>query len=165
MNKDRYMNNKKWFESHKAAYNILKLLYKGLPLIMVIALPVLIVYKGLNHIDHDFFKMIYIPLFVLIEITILRKILKRQRPYEKYNTEPVIGRDGSADSFPSRHTASAFIISMAAIPVSIPVSIILLIISSAIGLSRILSGVHYISDVIAGAAISVLTGIVFFVIL
>lgn len=165
MNKERYIKNKEWFNTHQTALKILKFLYKVLPMIMVIAMPVLIVCKALKGIDHDCFRMIYIPFLVLVEITILRKIFKRQRPYEKYNTEPVINRDGNGDSFPSRHTASAFIISMAAIPVSVPVTILLLIISSIIGLTRILSGVHYISDVIAGAAISVLTGIVFFIIL
>lgn len=165
MNKERYLYNKEWFENHQTALKVLKSLYKILPLLMVFALPLLVLFKGFRGIDHDFFRMIYIPFFVLVVITILRKVVKKQRPYEKYNTEPVISRDGNGDSFPSRHTASAFIIAMAAIPVSTLVAVTLLIVSLLIGISRILSGVHYISDVVAGAVVSILTGVVFFIIL
>ncbi len=165
MNNERYLANKEWFASHKTAYNILKFLYKILPLVMFIALPSLIIIKAFMGIDHDFLRMIYVPLSVLIEVTLLRKIVNKERPYEKYKTEPVINRDGKGQSFPSRHTASAFIIAMCAIPVSLPLTISLLIISTLIGLTRIFAGVHFISDVIMGAFISVITGLVFFIIL
>ncbi len=165
MNKERYTANKEWFANHKTAYNILKFLYKVLPLVMIVAVPALIIIKAFMGIDHDFLRMIYVPLSILIEVTLLRKIVNKERPYEKYETEPVINRDGKGQSFPSRHTASAFIIAMCAIPVSLPLTIALLIISASIGLTRIFAGVHFISDVIMGAFISVVTGFIFFVIL
>lgn len=59
---------------------------------------------------------------------------------------------------PSRHTACAFIIAMAFMYVSIPLGIAYLIISTLIMISRVLAGVHFISDVIAGMAISLLYG-------
>lgn len=59
---------------------------------------------------------------------------------------------------PSRHTACAFIIAMAFMYVSIPLGIAYLIISAFIMISRVLAGVHFISDVIAGMAISLLYG-------
>lgn len=165
MNKERYMKNKEWFANHKTAKSILSFLYKFLPLIMVFTVPALIIIKGFMGIDQDFLRMIYVPACVLAEITILRKIIKKPRPYEDYETEPVINRDGKGQSMPSRHTASAFIIAMCAIPVSLPLTIVLLVISLIISLTRIFAGVHYISDVIAGALISIITGIIFFVIL
>lgn len=165
MNKERYIKLKEWFLTHNTALKILKFMYKVFPIVMFIAVPVLIVVKALMGIDHAFLRMIYVPLAVLLEISVLRKIVNRPRPYEKYSTEPVIKRDGKGESFPSRHTASAFIIAMCAIPVSVPVAIVLLIISLIIGLTRILAGVHYISDVITGAAISIATGYIFFVVL
>lgn len=59
---------------------------------------------------------------------------------------------------PSRHTACAFIIAMTFMYVSIPLGIAYLIISALIMISRVLAGVHFISDVIAGMAISLLYG-------
>lgn len=165
MNKERYTANKQWFTKHETACKVLNFLYRVLPFVMVVAVPVLIIIKAFMGVDHDFLRMIYVPLFVLIEVTVLRKIIKKPRPYEKYKTEPVISRDGKGQSFPSRHTASAFIIAMCAIPVSVPLTIALIIVSSLIGLTRIFAGVHFISDVVMGALISVLTGLIFFVIL
>lgn len=165
MSKKRYMANKEWFQSHPKAYSVLKFLYKLLPMIMFVAVPVLLIVKAFMGLDHDFLKMIYIPLGVLVGVTVLRKIVNKPRPYEKYETESVIKRDGKGQSFPSRHTASAFIIAMSAIPVSVPAAIALLIISAVIGLTRIFAGVHYIADVIMGALISLVTGFVFFVIM
>jgi membrane-associated phospholipid phosphatase len=44
-------------------------------------------------------------------------------------------------------------------PVSVPVAAVLLVISAAAALIRVLGGVHYPSDVIAGFAAGVLAGI------
>lgn len=165
MSKNRYLANKAWFQSHPKALGVLSFLYKALPIFMVITVPALITAKALMGFDREFLRILIVPVVVLAEVTIIRNIINKPRPYEAYETEPVIKRDGKGHSFPSRHTASAFIIAMSAIPVSVPVAVVLLVISVIIGLTRIFAGVHYIIDVIAGALISVLTGLVFFVIL
>ena len=59
---------------------------------------------------------------------------------------------------PSRHTASAFIIAMSFLYISTPLGIAYLIISVLIMISRVLSGVHFISDVLVGMLISLLYG-------
>ncbi len=165
MTKDRYLKLKGWFSSHETALRILELLYKFLPIVMIIVFPVILVLNALDGIDRELIRMIIVPLAVLIEVTVLRKIIKKPRPYEKYSTEPIIDREGKGESFPSRHTASAFIIAMCCIPISLSLTIILSIVAIIIALTRIFAGVHYISDVIIGALISIITGIIFFVIL
>ncbi len=165
MSKKRYFANKQWFENHVGARKVLEFLYKFLPFGMVVSVPALIIIKAFMGIDIDFFRMIYVPLFVLALTTLLRKIINKPRPYEVYETEPVIKRDGKGQSMPSRHTSSAFVIAMAAIPVSVPLAIVLSATALIIALTRILAGVHFISDVIAGALIPIATGLVFFVIL
>ncbi len=165
MTKHRYMKLKEWFLNHKTALRILEILYKLLPIVMIVAVPVVLAIKAFSGFDRELIRMIIVPLAVLIEVTVLRKIIKKPRPYEKYNTEPVIKREGKGESFPSRHTASAFIIAMCCIPVSLCLTIVLSVVALMIALSRVLSGVHYISDVVAGAVISIVTGIIFFVIL
>lgn len=165
VNKRRYFANKAWFENHKGACNALAFLYKFLPYVMVAAVPALIIMKAFMGIDMDFLRMIYIPVFVLILTTVLRKIINKPRPYEVYETTPVIKRNGKGESIPSRHTSSAFIIAMAAIPVSLPLFIALSIIAVIIALTRIFAGVHFISDVIVGALISIVVGLIFFILL
>lgn len=165
MNKKRYLANKAWFENHNGACKVLSFFYKVLPYIMVAVVPALLIIKGFTGIDIDFFRMIYVPLFVLILTTVLRKIIKKPRPYEVYDTEPVIKRDGKGESMPSRHTSSAFIIAMAAIPVSLPLFIVLTATAVIIALTRIFAGVHFISDVIVGALIPIVAGIIFFVLM
>lgn len=91
-------------------------------------------------------------------VTFFRKIFNRPRPYEKFATTSVFGKNKKGESMPSRHTACAFIIAMAFMYVSIPLGIAYLIISTLIMISRVLAGVHFISDVIAGMAISLLYG-------
>ena len=57
------------------------------------------------------FLFIILPAIDLIFISALRKILNKPRPYDELNYEP-LGKykRGKGQSFPSRHTASAFII-------------------------------------------------------
>ena len=98
------------------------------------------------------------PLTVFAIVTFFRKIFNRPRPYEKFATTSVFGKNKKGESMPSRHTACAFIIAMTFMYVSIPLGIAYLIISALIMISRVLAGVHFISDVIAGMAISLLYG-------
>ena len=110
-------------------------------------------------------KAVLVPLGVLIVTSIMRKIINRQRPYERYNIPSVFSKTTVGQSLPSRHTASAYIIAMSFLYVSPAFGITALIISTFIAISRILSGSHYISDVLAAAAISITTGIIFFFII
>ena len=89
-------------------------------------------------------------------------IVNEQRPYERYGKPSVFNKTTKGKSFPSRHTASAFIIAMAFMYESVPLGIAAMVISLLIEISRILSGAHYIHDVVAGMAFSVIAGYVFF---
>ena len=109
----------------------------------------------------DIFKAVLVPLGVFVTVTVLRKLINEQRPYEKYGTQSLFNKTTSGESMPSRHTASAFVIAMTILYINFYAGIAALIIASLIALSRILAGVHYIRDVLAGALISVGAGIIF----
>lgn len=146
-----------FFKRNKPCNTILKLCYNFLPLIMFVSYGILIVFMFFSDIK-IFARITLSPLTVFAIVTFFRKIFNRPRPYEKFATTSVFGKNKKGESMPSRHTACAFIIAMAFMYVSIPLGIAYLIISAFIMISRVLAGVHFISDVIAGMAISLLYG-------
>lgn len=146
-----------FFKRNKPCNTVLKLCYNFLPLIMFVSYGILIVFMFFSDIK-IFARITLSPLTVFAIVTFFRKIFNRPRPYEKFATTSVFGKNKKGESMPSRHTACAFIIAMAFMYVSIPFGIAYLIISAFIMISRVLAGVHFISDVIAGMAISLLYG-------
>lgn len=146
-----------FFKRNKTCNTVLKLCYNFLPLIMFASYGILIVFMFFSDIK-IFARITLSPLTVFAIVTFFRKIFNRPRPYEKFATTSVFGKNKKGESMPSRHTACAFIIAMAFMYVSIPLGIAYLIISTLIMISRVLAGVHFISDVIAGMAISLLYG-------
>jgi membrane-associated phospholipid phosphatase len=153
-----------FFKRNKPCNTVLKLCYNFLPFIMFVSYGILIVFMFFSDIK-IFARITLSPLTVFAIVTFFRKIFNRPRPYEKFATPSVFGKDKSGESMPSRHTACAFIIAMAFMYVSIPLGIAYLIISLFIMVSRVLSGVHFISDVLAGMAISLLYGYLSFFII
>lgn len=146
-----------FFKRNKPCNTVLKLCYNFLPLIMFASYGILIVFMFFSDIK-IFARITLSPLTVFAIVTFFRKIFNRPRPYEKFATTSVFGKNKKGESMPSRHTACAFIIAMAFMYVSIPLGIAYLIISTLIMISRVLAGVHFISDVIAGMAISLIYG-------
>ncbi len=163
MNDIRYKKMLENIKNNKLGFRVLGILYKWLPGLVFLCYPLMLLLKSLQGFDKDFWLMLCVPAGVLVLVTVLRKLINRQRPYEKFDTPPLFERDGKGESFPSRHTASAFIIAMSGFVLNIWVGIGLLIVAAVIGATRVLSGVHYVSDVLAGGALSLVVGIVFFI--
>lgn len=93
------------------------------------------------------------PLSAFLIVTIFRKIINRPRPYENMDIEPLLEHK-KGESFPSRHTVSAFIIALVCFPINLYLGIFAIIVATIISISRILAGVHYISDVIVSIFIA-----------
>ena len=154
----------KFFSERNFAFNALKFCYRFLPLLLFIGYPALIVYVFFSN-PVDLFRIILVPLGVFLLVTILRKVINEQRPYEKYSTPSLFGKTTKGQSMPSRHTASAFIISLAILYVNTELGIAALSVSFLITLSRILAGVHFIRDVLAAMLLSITVGVIFFFII
>ena len=95
------------------------------------------------------------PLSSFLIVTLIRKLYNRPRPCMTFNIEPLVGHK-TGESFPSRHTVSAFAIAFALLNINIHLGIIALIIACIVGLSRIICAVHFISDVICGFLIALI---------
>lgn len=165
MDKTRYIKMLNKIKSKDSMLKILKILYKLLPTVVIITYPVMLIIKAFISFDFELVVMTGVPAGTLLIVTALRKLINRKRPYIKYDTEPLIPKKSIGESFPSRHTASAFIIAMSGFSLSPMLAFCLLFIATLIAITRILAGVHYITDVLAGMLISAGIGTVFFIIL
>lgn len=164
MKEEQYRLVTDFFSTTKTRTNTVKALHDVLPLIMIVFYPLqlmcLLINNGFK--SESFLKMLIVPLFVLILVTIMRHIFNAKRPYEVYDYTPVVEKDTKGKSFPSRHTASAFIIAMGFLYINLEIGIVMLALAGAIGITRVVSGVHFIRDVIAGAAIGIVFGLLGF---
>ena len=101
-----------------------------------------------------------ITLFILfishsskLMMTIISKIYNRPRPCVTFDIEPLVDHK-TDESFPSRHTVSAFAIGFALLNINTYLGIIALIIACLVGFSRIICAVHFVSDVLCGFLIA-----------
>ena len=116
--------------------------------------------KGLGQ---ELVTYIMVPASGFVLLTLVRKWINQPRPYETWGIIPLLDKDSSGNSMPSRHVFSATIISMACLHASLPVGLVLLVLSALLGLVRVLGGVHYPKDVLVGYACGLLLGILFFI--
>lgn len=158
MNRELYIKTTDYFRNNKKTNKILFFIYKILPAVPFFSYPLFLIWAFMQSTD-KFWLVLLMPAGIFFLVSLLRIIINEKRPYEKYNHNPVFKKDTIGKSMPSRHTASTFIISMAVLKINIIAGIILLCISVLIAISRVLSGVHYIRDVIAGAVISISTAL------
>ena len=111
-----------------------------------------------------FYRSLIIPAVSFILVSGFRKFFNAPRPYELYEFKPALPKDTRGKSFPSRHVFSIFMVAMAWLQLSVALGLILLLLGVALAIVRVLGGVHFIHDVIAGAAIALIVGgICFFV--
>ena len=97
----------------------------------------------------NYLAVLFIPFLV---VTILRRWINAPRP------ESALGKSGGA--FPSRHAFSAFAIGTLLCFISLPVGILTLVFGILLSVSRVLLGIHFPRDVIAGALIGVVSGLI-----
>ena len=153
-----------WFKAKKIRLILLKFIYKAFPNFVLVTYPLLLGYLIFMR-DSRLLRCITVPLGVFITLSLIRKYLNFQRPYEKYNITPLFPKSTKGKSFPSRHTASSAVISMVMLYLNIPVGIIFLLITAFIAMSRICGGVHFPRDVIVGYLYAVILGGIFLFIL
>lgn len=99
-----------------------------------------------------FFSIIILPIAVN---AIIGVIAFRERPFAAFDFEPLIAISASSKSFPSDHTAVAFALAALGVLTRPRLAIALFFVAFLIGLGRIYAGIHYPSDIIAGALVGI----------
>lgn len=115
----------------------------------------------------EFLHILGAPALCFITASCARFVFNRKRPYERSTDEggivPIIHKTTSGRSFPSRHAACAFVIGTAAIAYMPPLGAGLLCVGFVIVYVRFASGLHYPTDLLAGALWGALCGLLAFI--
>lgn len=117
-----------------------------------------LLYLAIYQQDRLFITIIK-PLSAFLIVTIIRKMINRPRPCITMQIEPLVGHK-TEESFPSRHTVSAFSIAFALLLIDSTLGYLALSIAVIVALTRILCGVHHISDVLVAIMISLIIAII-----
>lgn len=155
---------RQYLENHSRSMKLFTIFYRLMPAVVFCAYGLMVIFLMINN-DRRLFRVLAVPFIVFAGITVIRKCINAPRPYEVTNVPPLIKKDKRGQSFPSRHVVSATVISMAGLYLNIWLGIGLMAVSVVIGFMRVVAGVHFVKDVVAGFAISIISGIIGFFIL
>lgn len=151
MTKETYLKMTQPFRDHSKMAKSLHICNRILTVAIFAAYPLLLLWLLWNK-NPLLARAIILPLDGFIIVSVVRLLVNRRRPYEKFEVPSVIPKKTKGKSWPSRHVFSAAVIAMTflTIPQLFVVGMVFLLFSLALAVIRVLSGVHYISDVIAG---------------
>ena len=173
MTPERYKRLTDWLEGHPALREGIILLNRWLPLVPFVCYPVLLVLLNLRWFRMltigrgggalDFMQVIaraiLVPGLAFWLGTILRARLNFPRPYEQPGFVPLVSKETHGNSCPSRHALSAAVLGMVWLYFYPAVGVVMLTIAALICLLRVLSGAHFVRDVLAGAAFGLTFGL------
>ena len=92
--------------------------------------------------------LIELPCFMLLKAKI-----QRDRPCDRISNSSTIIKPSDKFSMPSGHTSAAFLMAVLISYFYVQFAVLVSLWAALIGLSRIVLGVHYPSDILAGAAL------------
>ena len=95
-----------------------------------------------------------------VAVSLMRKLLDLPRPYEIYDFYDTPPKKRCGASFPSRHVFSAFLIGTLALFYSVWLGASLLLCGLILSAARILLGIHFPRDCIAGAAVGIASAVI-----
>lgn len=158
MNAEQYEALSRPFRAHPAALRALKGVNDGLKYLCYVLYPVLLVLLAV-HEPAELLRAILTPAVLFVGLSAFRRLYDAPRPYEVLEIDPLIHKSTKGRSFPSRHIFSIFMIAMCWLAYCVPMGVFLLICGVFMAAIRVIGGVHYPKDVIAGALVAILGGI------
>jgi len=165
MTKETYIKMTQPFRDHPEMAKGIHIANKLCTGLMYLSYPLLIIFMILQK-DMNVIRAVLVPGISFVLLSLFRKVINRPRPYETFDVPSVIKKDTKGKSFPSRHVFSATIIAMTFLLMS-PwtwLGVVFLVVSVMLAVVRVVSGVHFISDVFAGVVVGVIAAIVGYII-
>ena len=158
MTKEQYEAVSRPFRGRPGAVKALKALNRVLTLSCYFLYPPLLLWAFVTK-DPRLLRLVLVPAVSFVSLSVIRRGLNRPRPYEALDIVPLIPREKKGESFPSRHVFSVFVIAMTWGWICPPVGAALM------AVTRVVAGIHFPRDVLAGALLGVACGAVGFYLL
>lgn len=152
MNEQQYRTVIGWFNARPAAKKALWAVSTGAVAAVYLLYLGLLAWLAWHAMWAPLGVTAVVPAAAFVVGTALRAAINRPRPYTKYGFVPLFPKDKTGQSMPSRHCFSAAAIAGTAWYVLPPLGAVLAVLGVLIAISRVVTGVHYISDVLAGLA-------------
>ena len=137
------------FYRHPWTIPLLRAVNKFVVWTMYVAYIVILVWVGKNNVLKAG-PFLLIPGIGFILLSFIRQQIDAPRPYEKFPINPLILRQKTGDSLPSRHVFSATVIAMCGLRLNLILGVILLVLAVASAVTRVIGGVHFPRDVVIG---------------
>lgn len=164
MTKEQYEAISRPFRGRPGAVQGLKAFNRVLTLSCYLLYPALLLWALVTW-DPRLERLVLVPAVSFLALSLFRRGLNRPRPYEALDIVPLIPRDKKGESFPSRHVFSVFVIAMTWGWVCPPVGWLLCVVGVLLAITRVVAGIHFPRDVLAGALLGVACGWVGFYLL
>ena len=158
MNKETYIKLMTYLQYHGRTRKALIFTERALEILVIISYGGLLIYTVYTSAGFALLSAVTCLLALYI-CTLLRVAFNRRRPYEVYDTMPALDKDTKGKSFPSRHLTSIAVIAVNLLAINIPLGIVFLLLTAVMGTLRVLLGVHFIKDVVVGALIGIVIGV------
>ena len=159
MNEQRYRAVIGWFQAHPAARRALYLVSRGAVAAVYLLYAVLLFWLAVWYRER-LLPSVVVPAVIFWAGSALRTRINRPRPYTALGYRPLFPKAETGRSMPSRHCFSAAAIAVTAWHCSGPLGAVLTVLAVLIAASRVVTGVHYISDVLVGLAFGAGTALV-----
>lgn len=158
MTAERYRRVSAWFRARPRALRLLKAANAVLPLLFYALYPLLLLWLAVRG-DARLPRLVALPAGAFLTCTVLRPLVRAERPEAALGIEPLIPRrKRKRDSFPSRHMTCAAVIAAVYGAVWPLAGAVLAVCAACIALARVLGGIHFPRDVIAGGLLGAAFG-------
>ena len=151
----------KWLQRLDTILRVL--LYIAYPILLVVVFSVWANIGGASYGIYRMLLYVFVPGAGFAIVSILHILLGKKRPYQQWPIEPLIEKNTSGLSMPSRHGYSAAVISMCIWTVNPAVGAVYLALAAISAMLRVVGGIHYPWDVSVGLFLSIAIGSLLFV--
>ena len=159
MTAEQYRHMADKFRAHPGRVRAIRIINRVITGLTMASYPLLLCYLLARGDALRLYQSILVPAVAFVVVSVFRYFYNAPRPYERMEIEPLIPKDTRGKSFPSRHVFSIFMIGMTYLPVVPAAAVLIFVAGVLLAVLRVIGGVHDISDVVAGAAIGILCGI------
>ncbi len=163
MTKEQYEQWSEPYRKNKMRKNIFIIADKLITALVFLSYPIFLFYSVRNQSTDEFIKVFLIPASAFFAVSVFRKSYSAPRPYEIWDIKPLLKKDTRGKSFPSRHVFSVFVLGMAYFHTIKALGIILFFLGAVLACIRVIGGVHFPKDVVAGAFFGILSGLLFWI--